>query len=279
MVGRMQRLTPVDGPLLPRRHTGRYPASSQRRTTVGFFPGCVGSVVHSAIDRKAIDLLRLGGAEVLVPRASRCCGAIPHHAAAPDEARRLAMRNIEAFADTERVVTDIAGCGAMLKQYGELLRDDPAWAARAEAFAAKVRDIHEALAELTLPAPRHRVETTATYHEACHLAHAQGVSAEPRALMGSVPGVEWRQLEEATLCCGAAGSYNLEQPEMADRLGERKARAVEATGAAVCLTANVGCAMQIKSTLGQRGADVLVAHPVELLHAAHFGSAWPPGRR
>lgn len=271
MIGRMQRLTPVDTPLWPRATAGRHAPLSQRRMTVGFFAGCVGSVAHSEVDRKAIDLLRLGGAEVIVPRASGCCGAIPHHAAVPDEARAMAKRNIEAFAEARWVVTDIAGCGAMLKQYDELFHNDPGWAERARAFALKVRDIHEALVDLPLPEPTHRVPLVATYHEACHLVHGQGVSEAPRSLLARVPGLEHRDLDEATMCCGAAGSYNLEQPDMADRLGDRKARAIEATGATVCTTANIGCAMQIASTLRQRGTTIAVKHPVDLIHASHFG--------
>lgn len=271
MLARLPRLAPVDAPLWPRPTTGRYPALSQRRATVGFFPGCVGSVAHRDLDRKAIDLLRLAGAEVIVPRAARCCGAIAHHAAEPDPARKLAQRNIEAYDGVAMVVADIAGCGAMLKQYGELLRDDPDLAQRAASFSAKARDIHQALAELPLPAPRFAVPAAVAYHEACHLVHAQGVRDAPRDLLATIPGLDLRPLDEATMCCGAAGAYNLEQPDMADALGDRKARAVDAAGVDACATANVGCAMHLRAALHRLDADVRVVYPVELLHAAHFG--------
>ena len=247
---------------------------------VGFFSGCIGSVMFERVNRQAVDLLAAGGAEVLAPRAQGCCGAIHHHNGAHHPAAAMARHNIDTFLpehgpEVDYVVTTVAGCGAMLREYDFLLRDDPHYRARAKRFAAKVRDVSEVLAELGLPELTHPVNETVTYHDACHLAHAQKVTAQPRALLGKVPGLKLVPLPESDICCGAAGTYNLTQPAMATDLAERKLRNIATTGAAVCATGNVGCAMQIQSEASARGQRLTVVHPVELLHRAAFGA----GRR
>jgi glycolate oxidase iron-sulfur subunit len=207
----------------------------------------------------------------VVPRASGCCGAIHHHAGYPQAAAERARRNIEAFADCDRVVNTIAGCGAMLKEYGHLLHDDPQWASRGKAFDAKSRDISELIAELEPPRPPHRIDATVTYHDACHLAHAQKVRAQPRRLLGMIDGLKMIPLAETEMCCGAAGTYNLMHPQMSQDLGQRKVRHILSTGAQMCVTGNVGCAMQIESEARRAGAELPVLHPVELLHEAYLG--------
>ena len=174
--------------------------------------------------------------------------------------------------DPDFIVTNIAGCGAMLRDYGHLLRDDPAGAQRATKFQSKVRDISEVLAEL-LPAQAPRsIQRTVTYHDACHLAHAQKVTDPPRRLLGSIPDLKVIPLPESDMCCGAAGTYNLAHPAMARRLAERKIQHIVKTGATTCVTGNVGCAMQIQSEADRLGERLSVVHPVTLLHEAYFGA-------
>lgn len=276
---KMEQMLPSRGPLWPVRlpevlqPTNRASISTP---TVGFFAGCIGSVLYDSVNRKAVELLLAGGAEVRVPRSQSCCGAIHHHNGQHDPAAEMARRNIDAFFPAKGdvvdwIVTDIAGCGAMLRDYPHLLRDDPDYAQRAVEFASKVRDISEVLLELPLPEPRHAIAMKATYHDACHLAHAQKVTAAPRALLAKISGLMLLPLPENDMCCGAAGTYNLEHPEMSTRLAHRKLANIATTGAELCITGNVGCAMQIQSQAIVDGRKLKVIHPVELLHAAVFG--------
>ena len=212
----------------------------------------------------------------LRPPAQNCCGAIHHHSGAHAPAEALARRNIDAFlpvgeGGVDFIATNIAGCGAMLREYDVLLRDDPQYSERAKQFVTRVRDISEVLLELGLPEMRHPVNETVTYHDACHLAHAQKVTAAPRKLLEKVPGLKLVPLPESDMCCGAAGTYNLTQPEMSTALAARKLSNIAATGAAVCATGNVGCAMQIQSEAAARGEKLRVEHPVDLLHRAVVG--------
>jgi glycolate oxidase iron-sulfur subunit len=228
------------------------------------------------VNRQAVELLAVCGADVRVPRAQVCCGAIHHHNGNWEPAKEFARKNIDAMlgAGTEMpafIATNIAGCGAMLKDYDHLLRDDPQYAERAKEFSSRVRDISEVLMELGLPEMKHPVNVTVTYHDACHLAHAQKVTTAPRKLLAKIPGLKLVPLAESDMCCGAAGTYNLTQPAMARDLAERKLRHIATTGAAVCATGNVGCAMHIQSEAEARGESVAVVHPVELLHRAVFG--------
>src|SRR5690606_5045552 len=215
---------------------------------IGFFAGCIGSVMFDTVNRQAIELLAAAGCDVLTAGEQVCCGAIHHHNGAAATAEDLARRNIDAFLPAGRepvdfIATNIAGCGAMLREYDHLLRDDPAYADRARDFVARVRDISEVLLEVGLPEMKYPVNETITYHDACHLARAQKVTAAPRQLLARVPGLTIRPLAESDMCCGAAGTYNLTQPEMATRLAERKLANIAATHAPTCATGNVGCAL------------------------------------
>ena len=278
-LGKMQQMLPEKGALWPRRLAEFYPSTAAadsapraKKLTVGFMPGCVGSVMFNDVNRKAIELLQHLGCDVRVPRSQGCCGAIHHHGGRPDVAAEKAKRNIEAFSKCDRVVNTIAGCGAMLKEYGHLLHDDPHWSDRAREFDGKSRDISELIAELDPPPPRHRVERTVTYHDACHLAHAQKVREQPRKLLTRIEGLTLVPLPETEMCCGAAGTYNLMHPQMSQELGQRKVAHIRSTGAQVCVTGNVGCAMQIESEARRTGAEMKVLHPVELLHQAYLGA-------
>jgi glycolate oxidase iron-sulfur subunit len=243
---------------------------------VAFFEGCIGSVLFERVNRQSVELLSAGGASVLVPRKQVCCGAIHHHNGAHEAAQELARRNIDALCPVDGpkphfIVTNIAGCGAMLREYDLLLRDDPAYCQRARDFTARVRDISEALLAVGLPALPHPVDAVATYHDACHLAHAQKVTSPPRELLRNVRDLRLVPLPESDICCGAAGTYNLTEPDMATQLARRKLANIAATGARVCFTGNVGCAMQIQSEVDAAGMDMRVVHPVQVLHEAAFG--------
>jgi glycolate oxidase iron-sulfur subunit len=229
----MEQMLPSRGPLWPAplpeilrakvvydetSEPGR-PRAEAPRKRIGFFAGCVGSVMFDGVNRQALELLSAAGCDVLTAGGQVCCGAIHHHNGAPQTAEDLARLNIDAFLpegreQVELVVTNIAGCGAMLREYDHLLRDDPAYAERAKAFAGRVRDISEALVEVGLPPMKHRVEETITYHDACHQPHAQQVTSAARRLLASVPGLTLQPLPESEMCCGAAGTCNLVQSKM-----------------------------------------------------------------
>jgi glycolate oxidase iron-sulfur subunit len=275
---KMEQMLPAKGPIWPRGLPETVAARGSKKGTVGFFAGCVGAVMFDEVNRKAVELLAACGAEVVTPRGQVCCGAIHHHNAAEHPAQDLARKNIDTFVPQDGpavdfIATDIAGCGAALREYDFLLRDDPDYARRAKTFVSKVRDISEVLAHLGLPELKYPVNQTVTYHDACHLAHAQKVTVEPRALLAKVPGLKLVALHESDMCCGAAGTYNLTQPEMAGHLAERKLNNIAATGAPVCATGNVGCAMHLQSEADARGRNIRIVHPVEILHQALFGGA------
>jgi len=207
---------------------------------------------------------------VLIPPAQGCCGALSVHNGRRAEAQRFARRLIDTFEHTgmDYFVVNAAGCGSSLKEYDELLADDPAYAARAAAFTAKVRDLAELLAELGPVAERHPLPVTVAYHDACHLAHAQGVRAQPRALLRGIPGLELREIADPEICCGSAGIWNVLNPVPAAELGDRKARDVLATGARLLVTANPGCLMQVAAAVRRQGGEIALAHTAQVLDAS-----------
>jgi glycolate oxidase iron-sulfur subunit len=218
-------------------------------------------------------VLAAEGYEVAAPAKPRCCGALQLHAGDDGPARELARRTIEAFDGCDHVAVNAAGCGSAMKDYGHLLRDDPDWAGRAAAFSARVRDVSELLAGEPARAPRHPLPVRVAYHDACHLAHAQAVRTEPRALLREIPGVELVEPDGWELCCGSAGIWNLVNPEPAAELGRRKARNLLATGAEVVAAGNPGCALQIAVHAERLGRELPVVHPVELLDKSIRGEA------
>jgi glycolate oxidase iron-sulfur subunit len=254
------------------------PAGGARVDRVGFLHGCVQDVVFRAHNLATLRLLTRNGSEVAVPRAQRCCGALHAHAGDPEQARALARENIAAFeaAGVETVVVNAAGCGAHLKNYGHLLRDDPAWRPRAVAFSRTVADVTEVLARRPLVGPVGPLRMRVTYHDPCHLAHGQRVRAEPRALLRAIPGLEVVDLQESEMCCGSAGIYNLTQPAMARQLLARKVRHIMATGAEAVVTANPGCILQIAAGLRSQAVPIRVLHVVEVLDAAYAAAEGRP---
>ncbi|MFN2617100.1 MAG: (Fe-S)-binding protein [Thermoleophilaceae bacterium] len=248
-----------------RRLPERFPARGARRGRVALLQGCVQRVFFSDVNEATARVLAAEGFEVSAPKLPRCCGALQLHAGEDGEARALARATIAAFEDFDHVVVNAAGCGSAMKDYPHVLRDDPEWADRAERFSAKVRDATELLAEGEPRARRGPARLKLAYHDACHLAHAQGVQAQPRELLRGIPGVELVEPAEWELCCGSAGIYNLVKPEPARELGERKARNLLATGAEAVAAANPGCALQITAHSKRLGTSLRVFHPMELL--------------
>ena len=244
------------------------PASGTARLKAGLLIGCVQRLAFPDVNRATIRVLAAEGCHVEAPAAQECCGALALHAGNIDQARELARHNIEVFEQSgvDRIVVNAAGCGSSMKEYGELLADDRAWAARARAFSAQVRDVSEVLMELGEPrARRHPISARVVYHDACHLAHAQGVRVQPRALLGAIPGIELLTPAESEICCGSAGIYNLVQPEPAAELGERKARHIAALKPDVIATGNPGCILQIAAAGRRLGYTWTIVHPIELI--------------
>lgn len=268
---KMGQMIPADAKWWPRRLPEAIYSKILPKTRVNFFPGCVGSVMYADVNRKAVELLAASGADVKVPRNQVCCGAVHLHNGDHAAAIKLARRNIDALSNAPQIATTIAGCGAMLREYGHLLRDDPQYKDRAKSFSGKVRDINEVLVELGPAAMSFPVHSSVTYHDACHLAHAQGVTSAPRKLLAKVPGLNLVPLPESDICCGAAGTYNLTEPEMAGQLADRKLRNIESTGCEVCVAGNVGCSMHIQAQAAQQGKKLKILHPVEVLYRAVFG--------
>jgi glycolate oxidase iron-sulfur subunit len=236
---------------------------------IGFISGCVMSVMFGETNANSVKLLNRAGCDVHTPSAQGCCGALHAHSGKLDEARACARHNIAVFEklNLDAIIINAAGCGSTLKEYGALLRDDPAWAGRGAKFSAKVKDLTEWLAGSTFNIQHSTPNTQplATYHDACHLAHPQRITKQPRELVKAVTGANFVELPESDVCCGSAGSYNLTEPEMAERLQRRKIENILKTGAMVVVTTNPGCLLQIKAGLKKAGRD-----DIEAMHIADF---------
>ena len=245
------------------------PADQKYR--VGLLTGCVQDLAFSHVNRDTADALLANGCEVVTPRAQSCCGSIHAHNGELELARQMARRTLDAF-DLERfdaIITNAAGCGTHLKNYGHLLHDDPVYAKRAAQWSAKLRDIHEWLVEIGIRMPAASVPQTVTYHEACHLCHGQKITRQPRRVLTAIPGLKLVELPESTWCCGSAGIYNITQPEMSQKLLGRKISNIEKTGAAVVASANPGCSVQLQAELRQPNKAWRIVHPISLLAEAY----------
>ena len=239
------------------------------RLSVGLLLGCVMRASYGDVHTATARVLAHLGAAVIDTPDQTCCGALHAHAGDKEEAVRLAKRNIVAFEKAEVVLVNAAGCGAHLKSYAHLLEDRPNWAARATALASRVRDVSEYLETIADGEMFGELPMRVTYQDPCHLAHAQGIRAEPRALLSRIRGLELVEMANADVCCGSAGYYNLAQPEYADRLLEPKIDAILATRPDAVVTGNPGCMLQIAAGLRSRGrADIPVLHVVEVLDRA-----------
>lgn len=256
----------------------RTPASGEPRMRVGLVTGCVQRAFFGGVNDATARVLAADGCDVLAPRQQGCCGALALHAGEREQARTFARSLIAVFeqTDVDLIAVNAAGCGSALKEYGQLLRDDPEWAARADRFSRKVRDVTELLAQLGPPrATRHPIHANVAYHDACHLAHAQAVRTPPRELLAAVPGLTLTTVADADTCCGSAGIFNLTQPEMAGELGRRKAGHLAAGRPDIVVTSNPGCTLQIQSAADAAGHAYRVIHIVELLDASIAGRATP----
>jgi glycolate oxidase iron-sulfur subunit len=274
-LGTMEALLP---PLPPRPLHTRLdiisPARGQRRYRVGFFLGCMMSQLFAAESQATLDILTRAGCEVVTPRGQMCCGSPQDDQGDRVQLRRLARANIELFeqaGDLDVIVSDCAACSGTLKEYGELLHADPAYADRARAFSARVKDIYEWY-DAILPPTLGDASLTpqrVTIHDACHLANAQGVRAPQRRLLSRVRSIQVVEMAEPSACCGSAGIYNITHPEMADRRLERKLSHIAATGAAVVVTNGPGCLLQLRAAVRARNLPVQIKHISELLADNH----------
>lgn len=273
---RMQQLLPKlkpGGARLPEL----LPAIGPKRARVALFTGCVADAVFRHAHWATARVLQQNGCEVVIPRAQACCGAIHYHSGADRPALDLARTNARVFdaADVDAVIVNVAGCGSMLKDYGhiahELEPQNHEQAAALSKCAGKMKDVSEFLAGLGVIAPKGEMKLRAVYQDACHLAHAQQIREQPRDLLSSIPGLELVPMNEPEICCGAAGSYNLTEPDMADRLQTRKIENLLATKPDVIVSPNVGCSMQIQWGLKKAGRDIPVVHPMELLDLSYRG--------
>ena len=252
----------------------RTPAQGPRRGTVGMLLGCVQREFFPGVNAATARVLAAEGFDVIAPAGQGCCGALSVHNGREPEAQRFARALIDTFEaeNVDYVVVNAAGCGSSMKEYADLLDDDPEYAERGRQFSGRVRDLSEILAEVGPVAPRHPLPMAIAYHDACHLAHAQGIRAQPRELLRGIPGIELREIAEGEICCGSAGIYNILHPEAARELGDRKAANVLRTEAPLLVTANPGCLMQVASSLERAGQRIALAHIVEVLDASIRGS-------
>jgi glycolate oxidase iron-sulfur subunit len=249
------------------------PARGEQRGRVALLAGCVMRVMFAPVHHATARVLSANGVDVVCPRDQGCCGALHGHQGQLAGARRLARQTVAAFEkeNYDAVIVNSAGCGSFMKEYGHLLKDDPVWAARAAAFAAKVKDVSEYLAALGPRPMPNPLSARVTYHDACHLAHGQKVRTEPRALLKAIPGVTFVEMNDAEICCGSAGIYNFLQPEMARQLQQKKVENLLATGADIVATGNPGCLAWIQSGLPKNAKAPEIVHPVELLDRAYGG--------
>lgn len=270
----LPRLRPSEPPL-----PAFLPAIGQRRAKVGLFIGCVADAMFRHVHWATARVLQQNGCDVVIPAAQSCCGAIHYHSGAAEPAVSLMHQNAAAFADKQldAIVVNVAGCGSMLKDYGHIAEElqhnttDPHNKALSSAsdFAAKVMDIHEFLMKLGPVRPTGHISAVVAVQDACHLQHAQKIRQQPRELLKMIPGITLKNIAEAELCCGAAGTYNLTQPDMADRLGTRKLDCLLDAKPDVIVSGNAGCSLQLQAHLQQRGLTTSVLHPIELLDLSY----------
>jgi glycolate oxidase iron-sulfur subunit len=248
-----------------------FPAAGERKYRVAFLAGCVANVAFARLNEATVRVLQRNGCEVVIPARQGCCGALHLHSGLRRKAEELAQRNIEAIEgnDFDAILTNAAGCGSTLKEYDELLAKNAAYAKRAAHFKAKLRDVTEFLAEIELNREMGRIDAVATYQDSCHLAHGQRIREAPRKLLRAIPGLTFREMPMADLCCGSAGIYNVVQNEMAMQILEHKMAYVRATGATLITTANPGCMLQLKAGARLFGRGERVLHVVEVLDEAY----------
>ena len=271
-LGEMESLAPeIETPFFFRYYGQVLAAEHAERYRVAFLGGCIANISFARLNEATVRVLRKNGCEVSIPAAQGCCGALHVHAGLREEARKLARRNIDAIVDGnyDAVITNAGGCGSTLKEYGELMEHDPAYAEKARRFSALVKDVTEFLASIELNPNLMAAPLVVTYQDSCHLAHGQKIRSAPRKLLASVPGLELREMPLSDLCCGSAGIYNVVHTGMAMALLEKKMASVNGTGAEVIVTANPGCMLQLAAGVRKYGRGQRVAHVVEILDDAY----------
>jgi glycolate oxidase iron-sulfur subunit len=271
-LGRVARLAPDAG--LPFFYTsyGRvFRPEGTPRYRVALLGGCIANIFFARLHEATVRVLVRNGCEVHVPASQTCCGALHTHSGERERARELARANIDALlpGDYDAIISNTAGCGSTLKEYHELLERDAAYAGKARAFVARMKDVNEFLAAVGLTAQPGTLNVSVTYQDSCHLLHGQKIRSAPRELLAAIPGLRLIELPQSELCCGSAGIYNVVQDEMAAELLARKMEFVNATGAEVLATANPGCMLQLKAGVDQHGHEQRVMHIVELLDEAY----------
>src|SRR3954465_3630316 len=268
----LEALTPdAEVPFFFSKIGNTYPPFHERRYRVAFLAGCIANVSFARLNEATVRVLRANGCEVVIPGEQGCCGALHLHAGLKREAESLARNNVDAInpAEFDAILTNTAGCGSTLKEYHQILHEDPAYADKAARFTAKMKDINEFLASVELNPAMGSVNVVITYQDSCHLAHGQKIKAAPRKLLKSVPGLKLQEMPMSDLCCGSAGVYNVVQNEMAMRILERKMASIETTKASVIVTANPGCMIQLMAGARLYGQGQEVAHVVQILDRAY----------
>jgi Fe-S oxidoreductase len=247
------------------------PAAGERKHRVALHAGCIADFTFSDVNAATVRILRHNGCEILTPNDQTCCGALHAHSGEMEQARDLARKNIDAFlqADVEYIVINAAGCGAQLREYHHLLAADDAWRDKAQQFVDKLRDVSEFLAEIEIRTDFGPLPETVTYHDACHLAHAQGIRQQPRDLIAAIPELTLVPLKDSDICCGSAGIYNVTHPDMATRLLRNKISRLKDTNAQRVIMGNPGCMIQIRQGIQEAGLPMQVEHIVLLLDRAY----------
>ena len=247
------------------------PAIGKTRARVGMLSGCVMSILFEDVNEATVRVLRRNGCDVVIPRAQVCCGALNIHNGETVAAKKMARKNIDAFLGfkLDAVIVNAAGCGAAMKEYDHLLRDDPIYAEKAQSFSRLVKDASEFLVKLGPVAPLRRIEMTVTYQDPCHLAHGQKVRTQPRELLRAIPGLKFTEMAGSDRCCGSAGIYNLTHPEMSQELLREKMGSIAQTGAQAVVAPNPGCMLQLRYGAKRYGPPVQVFHLMDLLERAY----------
>lgn len=248
-----------------------FPALGERRYRVAFLAGCIANVAFARLNEATVRVLQRNGCEVVIPATQNCCGALHLHSGLREQARALARNNIDAVVDGsfDAVITNAAGCGSTLKEYDELLEDDPKYREKALEFKRRMKDVTEFLASIELNREMGRLDAVATYQDSCHLAHGQKIKDAPRKLLKQVPGLTYREMPMADLCCGSAGIYNIAQNQMAMQILRHKMEYVGMTNASLIVTANPGCMLQLAAGARLYGKNQRVVHVVQVLDEAY----------
>jgi glycolate oxidase iron-sulfur subunit len=267
-LGEMESIMPEVNKPVRGKYASPIKAKGEAKRKVSILTGCIMDVFFSDINRSTINVLTRNGNDVVIPEMQTCCGALHVHAGDREMGRKLAKQNIEAFSDSERVIVNAAGCGCMMKEYPELFHEDPEWHEKAIEFSAKVEDISKFLYDSGYEKPSGELKTRITYHDACHLAHGQGIREEPRDLLLSIPGVEMVHMPNADRCCGSAGIYNLTHPEMAGAVLESKMSQVPEDVEMISM-GNPGCMLQMALGVQKQGRNQKIVHTVQLLDWAY----------